>query len=190
MALKEGVFDLEEWRDVVGFEDRYEVSDHGNIRSKSYIKFGRNAHGIFQYLTKPRVIRQNLLNSGYLQVKLYDGNGQGRCHLVHRLVALAHLPPPPVAAIEVNHKDHKRNNNLCGNLEWMSSKGNYEYSRDLRLAAQPRGEAHPQGRLTEVIVRQIRSRVGETLAVMAKDYGVSYQTIASVLNFKTWKHVK
>lgn len=54
-----------------------------------------------------------------------------------------------------------------------------------------RGEANATSLLTDDLVRQIRARraSGDTLAVIAADFGVHLATVSQVANRKTWAHV-
>ena len=68
---------IEEWRKVPGIRPIYEVSNFGEVRSKSEVAQGQ--------LLKPKAERF----SGYPQVRITDLKGRRRWHLVHRLVARA-----------------------------------------------------------------------------------------------------
>jgi hypothetical protein len=98
----------EVWRDIPGYEGRYQVSDLGNVR---------NRYG--------RVMRPQKINSGYLVVHLCVD----RCRkiaLVHRLVALVFCQPGE--GDEVNHIDADKLNNVAANLEWCSRLQNVAHS--------------------------------------------------------------
>lgn len=101
--------DAEQWRDVVGFEGKYQVSDLGRVRN-----------------ARLRVLKPQLVNSGYLVVHLYDGTGR-QIQLVHRLVAGAFCANP-LAYPEVNHLDADKTHNHAGNLEWTTRQGNVDHA--------------------------------------------------------------
>lgn len=113
---------MEEWRDVVGYEGLYEVSNLGNVRSCEHFT---NGHHLM-----PRVLRQNLSNR-YLYVKLYK-NQTKRSLRVHRLVALAFVPNPD-GKPQVNHIDGNRFNNSASNLEWCTSSENMVHAIETGL---------------------------------------------------------
>ena len=98
------------WKDINGFEGKYQVSNLGNVRS-----FCRGDH----------LLR---LNGGkkYIQVILCN-NGKIYGRLVHRLVAEAFIPNPNNLPC-VNHKDENPKNNCADNLEWCTYKYNNEYN--------------------------------------------------------------
>lgn len=103
----------EVWKDIKGYEDLYQVSNYGNVRSLNYNKTG-----------KTRILRTITNNSGYIQVGLHKSGNMKLC-TVHRLVAQAFIPNPDNLSI-VNHKDYTKTNNTCDNLEWC----NYEYNNN------------------------------------------------------------
>lgn len=105
----------EEWKDVVGFEGIYKISNFGRIRSVGY--GGKSG----------KILAQHPLKDGYLRIKLTK-NGKCYSFLVHRLVAQAWISNPK-GYKTVNHKDFNTQNNRVENLEWMSQWQNNEYSR-------------------------------------------------------------
>ena len=89
----------EEWKPVVGYESKYEVSNLGNIK-RVYDKTCPRDKGYIGKPIKPRV------NNSYIRVSLED-----KSYAVHRLVAEAFIPNPE-GKKTVNHKDgNKANNN-------------------------------------------------------------------------------
>lgn len=114
---------MEEWRDVVGYEEYYEISNLGRIRSKDrIIKYsdGRNVHRR-SFIKKPTYSLGNYPRIG-LQI-----NGKLVMKFVHRLVAEAFIPNPNNYPI-VNHKDENKNNFHYSNLEWCDYSYNTLYS--------------------------------------------------------------
>ena len=113
---------MEEWKNIIGYEGLYEVSNKGNVRN----------------------VRRNTLlrlskNQGYIQVYLYK-NGIRTGLKVHRLVAQAFIPNPDNLPC-VNHKDETRNNNDVRNLEWCTQKYNCNYG-----TARQRNSIHNKGK--------------------------------------------
>lgn len=102
------------WRDIAGYEGKYQVSNLGRVRSLQY----HNTKGIMRI--------------GYLKPAT-DGCGYLRCALsknnklatfkVHRLVASAFIDNPNNLP-QVNHKDGDKRNNNVGNLEWCNNSQN------------------------------------------------------------------
>lgn len=94
------------WKDIIGYEGLYEVSDTGRVRNK---------------ITQ-RVFRCSLGTTGYHQVHLRK-NSKPRTYLVHRLVAQAFLINENKLP-QVNHVDEDKSNNDVSNLEWCTPKQN------------------------------------------------------------------
>jgi NUMOD4 motif/HNH endonuclease len=94
------------WKDVVGFEGHYKVSNLGRIMSKK------------------DKIRKLRLNDGYWAVDLSIGPKRSN-KLVHRLVAEAFIPNPENLPL-VRHKDNCRTNSRVDNLQWGTSKDNMQ----------------------------------------------------------------
>lgn len=119
-----------EWRNVVGFEQFYEVSNYGHIRSKQ-----RKVWNHMGYTTlEPRLLKPNVLSKGYLQVTLGTGVTGGRSSKqVHRLVAEAFLPNPDGLPI-VNHKNGQKQDNRVENLEWCGDSYNQSHSYEHGLS--------------------------------------------------------
>lgn len=112
----------EEWKDVVGFEDYYMVSNFGRVLSKERYM---NNHGA-KVLKPEKIVSHYHTKCGYCQIDLsVDGKKYKR--YVHRLVAEAFIPNPDNFP-EVNHKDENKDNNLADNLEWCTRKYNQVYS--------------------------------------------------------------
>lgn len=114
----------EVWRPVEGYEEYYEVSDIGRVRSKDRYVPGR--HG--EKIRRGRIVAQSgkLDNPGYKRVHL-SINGKAKWLQVHRLVALAFLPQPAGCNV-VNHIDNNPANNCVDNLEWTTQKGNIQHA--------------------------------------------------------------
>lgn len=117
--------DSEVWKDVMGYEGYYQVSNQGRVRSLDRVvsdTIGRKRH-IKGKLLHPKVN----VKSGYLMVNL-----RGKDCYMHRLVAQAFLPNPDNLP-QVNHKDETRDNNCVDNLEWCNIAYNHDYgTRTLR----------------------------------------------------------
>ena len=111
----------EVWKDVVGYEGLYEVSNQGRIRS--WYRIRRN--NILTKRDSPYYPKFNKLHDGHLSVWLYK-NGHGRKWLVHRLVAITFLPNPANLPF-INHKDEIPYHNNVDNIEWCTTAYNNSY---------------------------------------------------------------
>jgi hypothetical protein len=177
--------EIEEWRPVVGYEGRYEVSDLGNVRSLSRIET-RSDGRTFQHPggpLKPSVAKQ----SGHVRVNLRK-DGKSKTAWVHQLVASTFIGERP-AGQEVCHNDGIPSNNGAANLKWGTRNENIEDRR--RHGTLIIGEAATGSILKEAQVVEIKARLGrgETGASLAKEFGVANPTISNINTGKRWAHV-
>lgn len=122
----------EEWKPVVGYEGRYEVSDWGNVKSLDYYYQGKNQYGdVFTACKRGRILKQVLDKDGYLIVCLHN-NGKQKNKRVHQLVATAFIPNLENKPI-VGHTKTLPNGledktaNEPWNLKWMTASENNSY---------------------------------------------------------------
>jgi len=79
---------MELWKDIPGYEGRYQVSDQGNVKSVAFKQRYLLRTGVEAWrLTKPRLISRQTTNSGYSIVHLHLDNKR-RAFTVHTLVAM------------------------------------------------------------------------------------------------------
>ena len=121
----------EVWKDVVGFEGLYKVSDKGNVRSVARKdSIGRKCGG--------RMLKPGYDKDGYLRVNLYK-NGKQKTRFIHRLVAGAFIPNPNGYS-EINHRDENKVNNYANNLEWCTREHNVNHGTLIERSAQARSK--------------------------------------------------
>lgn len=113
------------WKDIPNYENWYQASNKGNIRSipRSCVDSINRVQNIKGVLLKPTVDR-----GGYLCIHLSKNNVQNTYN-VHRLIAITFLENPNNLKI-VNHIDGNKLNNDCLNLEWVSFRENICHSVD------------------------------------------------------------
>lgn len=105
------------WKDMVGFEGRYQVSNHGRIRSIL------TNHGKYQEKLKKARPRSNTCKYLYVQLSVKD---KPYHEAVHRAVAKAFIPNPENKPY-VNHLDSDPYNNHAHNLEWCTNSENIKH---------------------------------------------------------------
>lgn len=117
------------WKDVVGYEGLYEVSNTGLVRTNAQkITFTKH-HGIRRW--KQRVLKNKTPNGRDVRVSLWK-DGKSKDFLVHRLVADAFIPRIE-GKPSINHIDGNPKNNHVSNLEWCDhhENNNHAFDNDL-----------------------------------------------------------
>lgn len=163
------------WIPILGYEQSYEVSNSGNVKSIPRKWTSKD----IRFLT-PRITK------GYETVALGSGHGKFKSYLIHRLVAIAFIPNPENKK-QVNHKDgNKRNNNVL-NLEWCTNQENCIHASNNGFS--PRGESSYRAKLKECDVVKIRQMMNEPRKKIAIMFGICPQTVSQIIYKKIWRHV-
>lgn len=133
----------EEWRDVIGYEGLYQVSNHARIRSVERI--GKHSKG-GDKLLRSKEKKPFYTSNGRVRVEL-SKNGVNKKHSLHVIVAKAFVPNPKNLE-EVNHKDENPKNNYPENLEWCTHLYNMNYGTRTQRASESKFKAvgmyHPK----------------------------------------------
>jgi hypothetical protein len=107
---------MEIWKDVVGYEGIYKVSNYGLVKRVSKIR-GVNLKYREEYYLVPT---DN--GKGYFRIKL-SNNGKSKRVMLHRIIAEAFINNPENKKC-VNHINHNRKDNRIENLEWCTHSEN------------------------------------------------------------------
>lgn len=145
----------EEWRAVVGYEGRYEVSNMGRVKS---LDRQRRQHPLFRLHPDAK--------DGYVRINLRDGDGKCHAAYVHRLVAQAFVGGYR-QGYEVNHRDEDKTNNRWDNLEWVSKRANINHGTRNSRCAEKRGKAVRQYALDGTFIAEYPSICAAAQAVGA-----------------------
>lgn len=143
----------EEWRPVVGYEEFYEVSNMGRLRTLPR----KCWNGKVFWAQKPMILRQYVSkSSGYAWVTLNPGK-RPKNHFVHRVVLSAFTPNPcPEALRVINHMDGNKRNNHLINLEWTTYRDNARHAVATGLFAHNILRNRLTGRPVEILHRDGR----------------------------------
>ena len=119
------------WKPVIGYENIYEISNLGSVRSlPREVPF---LNGTVRKL-KGKILKPLKDKNGYQYVYLAKSGSQ-KFKFVHRLVAEAFLGD--AESLEVNHIDGDKSNNSVTNLEWITHKDNIVHSFETGLHSKP-----------------------------------------------------
>ncbi len=104
----------EVWKDIPGYEERYQVSDLGRVRSVDrWVRLVTIQAGETRRWARGKILRPGPAKSGHLSVALGKGNSKG----VHTLVLLAFVGPCPEGQ-ESLHLNHTPPDNRLDNLRY------------------------------------------------------------------------
>lgn len=169
---------MEEWKDVVGYEELFSISNRGRLFSKR----------------TNRILRLNPVN-GYLSHVTKIGGRQGiyKCLKIHQLVAKAFKENPNNYPV-VNHIDGDKFNNCEDNLEWVTISGNVQHAFREGLVIPRKGEECPNAKLTEELINFCKEnyipRDREfSIAAMSRRFGVNRATLGRAIRGDTWNHL-
>ncbi len=124
---------VEIWKQVSGYEEIYEVSDLGRIRTAKNKTTNSSRCGERKW--KQRILKQKTDKQGYKRISLWKDKKE-KTYLVHRLVAKAFIPMVKNKNC-VNHLDGNPSNNYLKNLEWCDHKENLSHAYKHRLNQAP-----------------------------------------------------
>jgi hypothetical protein len=110
---------MEKWKDVIGFEGFYQISNFGRVKSLARIR--KNPFNA-PCMSKERIMTIHNNSNGYPSLKLRK-HGISKTITVHRLVSL-HFIENASALPDINHKNGIKTDNRSENLEWVTQSEN------------------------------------------------------------------
>lgn len=113
-----------EWKDVVGYEGLYQISNRGEV--KSFVRKGGDE------------LKQAVDHQGYKSVVLCKDKVKKRFK-IHKLVSKAFIPNLDNLPV-INHKDENKNNNKTSNLEWCDYSYNNSYGSKPKIQTEKLGK--------------------------------------------------
>ena len=159
----------EVWKDIVGYEGLYQVSNMGRVRSLERIV----KHSIKGKLSRRKGEMMKLYlakKSGYKQVRL-SKEGKAKTLNIHRLVAEAFLPNPENKR-EVDHINTVATDNRVCNLRWTTRTEN----NNNELTCKHRSLAMKGRILSEEQVMRMRKNSPFKTKVMCIETGIIYES--------------
>ena len=165
------------WKDIQGFEGKYQVSNMGRVRSLDMTVHNPGRSG--DYFQKGRILVPYQERNGYLRVTLINGDRSTKQKIsIHRLVAIAFVGGY-AEGLEVNHIDEVRTNNRADNLEWVTCKQNINHGNHNRRMSLTKGKRVMQIALDGEIVS-----VFPSLSDASRETGIKRENIGKVCNHR------
>jgi hypothetical protein len=172
---------METWKDCVGYESFYQVSDKGQIRSLC-----RPVKTMFGVTTRGgNYIKKIVAKNGYEVVNFTTGPKKRHQELVHRLVLTAFIGECP-KNMEACHNDGVRTNNELENLRWDTRKSNHQDKRNHGTY-----QEGAKGSNVKLTIEQVKEIYQSNLSgkKLAKIFNVGETSIFRVKKQKTWSCV-
>ena len=166
----------EEWRDVVGYEGFYMVSNLGRVLSLERKIIQKNGIPRKVYRT---VLKQRISKNGYATVLLRNTQ-KGKLWLTHRLVAMAFIPNPNNKPC-VDHIDRNRSNNAVINLRWCTHSENMKnplstpFYRSINLGRKRPYAYHPVVALKDGLIVYRFDKLTDCV-----NFGFDYTSVSSI----------
>lgn len=105
----------EDWIPVIGYEEFYEITKTGRIRSKQRTVISTRG----RVMNVGKELKTRVENTGYIVVNLCRGDRHPKLMSMHRLMAINFIPNPEGKS-QVNHKNSDRTDFRIENLEWVT----------------------------------------------------------------------
>lgn len=188
------------WKDVVGYEGLYQVSNLGRVKRLKRTYKRKFKAGVVRKTTIPEIILKVCDNgNGYKHVGIQKNQKRKQCY-VHRLVLEAFKGLEE--GKEANHINGDKSDNRLINLEWMTRQENIDHAsknglmrcseyQKKQTSLANRGSGYGDSKLHEDDIPKIRSmrESGMTYKEIASVYDVNRGTIGCIIRGKTWTHV-
>lgn len=172
------------WKDVVGYEGLYQVSNYGNIKCSAKIDMSghRRKEIIYNFTSNA--------SKGYFNISLRKNNFEKNAK-VHRLVAQAFIPNIDNKP-EVNHKNGIKTDNRIQNLEWATRQENATHASKNGLMHGVRGCQNKKSKLIESQIKEIRFLCKNKInyGTIAKQFGISRSNVCLISQHKRWSHIQ
>lgn len=139
-----GEFVMEEiWKDIPGYEGKYQASTLGRIRSLDHYseEFINNGVPCRQFRSG-KIMKGTPDEDGYLDIALHVSKGKYKYYKVHRLIALTFIPTSDTS-LQIDHLNCVKDDNRVENLEWVTCKDNINRAWEAgRCHVPPRSVTH------------------------------------------------
>lgn len=153
---------MEEWKDIIGYEGLYQISNLGRVRN-----------------SKGQILTGYTNNKGYQMVHL-QVNNTNKLYSIHRLVAIHFIDNPDNLPC-VNHINEIKIDNRADNLEWCTHRYNVNYgTRNKRVSKTKRNNTYNTKAVRCVELRKTFPSTREA----SRKTGIDCSQISAVCNHK------
>lgn len=167
------------WKDIPGYEGKYQASSLGRIKSLSRIINGKNQFGTFEWKCDESLLRPGTRSKlGYQMVVLNDPR---KTFAVHHLVMLAFVGARN--DLYVLHENGDPKDNRLINLRYDTQSENV-------IDVYRQGKAWRKLTISDVYDIRFALLCGFTCVNIAKAYGVGHQAISKIKNGERYKWLK
>ena len=187
---------MEVWKDIIGYEGKYQVSNLGRI--KSLARNIKGGHWNTNRWFSEKILSLCKRGPGYLGVCLCE-NDKKKTYLVHRIVLQAFVDNTGNKP-ESNHIDGNKHNNRVDNLEWSTRSDNEIHAYKMGLAKPTNsnkngklsGINHHAHKLTEEDVINIRKEyaMGNISQInLGIKYNINQSSTGRIIRKLNWVHI-
>ena len=179
----------EVWKDIPNYENLYQVSNFGNVKSLDRKVKQWNRFKNIYVLYKGKLIKPNKTNKGYLKVGL-SKEGKTKYYNIQRLVAMAFLENFD-SNLTVDHINCDKTQNNVDNLQMLTLKENIQLSYKNKL--------HKLKKVAKYDLKDNLLKIYDSVAEASRLNGCSSQLIKNCCDNKKycktgkgfkWKYVE
>ena len=145
---------MEKWKEIPGYDGKYEISTLGNVRCINYKKTG-----------VCKVMKMQLSKHNYYMITLRQG-GKNVNRSIHRLVGITWIPNPNNLP-EIDHINSDPSDNRVENLRWCTKEENLHNPKTLKKKREVCHKPYSRNPLTEEKRRQISLAVSKPVIQMS-----------------------
>lgn len=175
-----GIMKTETWKDIPGYEGKYQVSNLGRVKSLSRLINGANQFSFYAWTSRERILRPGRHDKGgHLSIML---NSPRKCCLVHQLVVRAFVGEKPEGNV-VLHVNGDPCDNRLENLRYDTQSENV-------LDVYRQGKAWKKLSIDDVEAIRFGLACGISCSDLGRMYNVGRQAISKIKNEERYQWLK
>jgi hypothetical protein len=174
------------WKDIPKFNNEYQISNFGKIRSKHAVIIRSNGttHTRVSKILKPAKSKDGYYKGAVCVDK------KMRTYCIHRLVAEAFCFKS-YETQEVNHINGVKTDNRAENLEWCNRSENILHALRLGLLIPRKGSQKTESKMDEATAKKLKEMIANGIkrSLVCEQLGITVHMYKDVQRGKTWMHV-